>query len=77
MGDDIAGIDIAVLNSLQQWPHVALHMRLPGLECERAVHHRTKRHLVYKPAVDAWDGNDAAVAARKNRFTERHRTVRL
>jgi hypothetical protein len=64
--DDEAGIDIAVLDSLEQRAHVALDMTLPGPDGQGAVHERTHWKLVYEASVDSDDGYDAAIPARHN-----------
>src|SRR5260221_6900463 len=40
MCDDEAGVGLSVLDALQQRSHVALHVGLPGLNRQRAIHDR-------------------------------------
>ena len=52
VGDDEAGIDLAVCDLLEQRAHVALDVGLAGLDGQGAVHDRAKRDLVEESAVD-------------------------
>ena len=71
------GIDLAVLDPLEQRLHVAMHVRLPGLHRERLVHDRADRNLVDEAAVDAGHRDGAAVAAGHDRLAQRARPIRL
>src|SRR6478672_2183867 len=75
VGDDASGIDVAVLDALEQRLQVALHMGLASLDGERAVHHRTHRKLVDEAAVHAGNRYMTAVAARHQRFAQRDRAL--
>src|SRR6185503_8173767 len=61
MGDDERRIDLASLDPVQQWAHVALHMALARFDGQRSIHHRTHREFVDEAAVYADGGDDAAV----------------
>ena len=75
--DDEAGVDLSLLDSLQQRLHVALDVALPGLHRQRAVHERAHREFVYESAVDADDRDRTAVAASHDRLAQGDGSVRL
>ncbi len=77
VGDDEAGVDLAVLDPCQQRPQIAVHVALPGADGEALVHERAHRELVHEPAVDADDGDDPAGAAAHDRLAEREGTLGL
>jgi hypothetical protein len=46
MGDDKAGVNVSIPDSLEQRAQIALDVRLAGLNCQRPVHDRSHRELV-------------------------------
>src|SRR4030095_3709895 len=77
MGDDEAGIDVALLDAREQRWEVALAVRLAGLDGQRAIHDRTERHLVEETAIHAGDRDRSAVAAALDRLAPRRGPVPL
>src|SRR5689334_4107465 len=77
MRDDEAGVDLAVLYSIEERTHVAMHVRLARLDRQRAIDDGAHREFVDVAAIDARDGNRSAAAAGKNRLAQRHRPIRL
>src|SRR5256885_1156473 len=45
VGDDPGGVDLLVLDALEQGLHVPVHMALPGPERERPIHECADREL--------------------------------
>src|SRR4051812_40367547 len=60
VGDDPRGVDLTLLDALEKWLHVALHVTLSSLEGERTVQPGPGRKLVEESAVHADHRHDAA-----------------
>ncbi len=71
VGDHEGWVDLAALDPLQQRCDVALHVALTAPEGDRAVHPGPDGELVHQPAVDADDGDGAAVAAGQDGLAQR------
>src|SRR5579875_2738791 len=56
-----AGIDLLVLNALEQGTQVLMHMRLAHGHLDALAESRTEIDLVQHAAIDAWDGQGAAL----------------
>src|SRR3954451_15585333 len=76
VSDDEGGIDVAVLDALQQLRQVVLDRRLRHPERQSSIDGRTHRNLVEETTIDANDGDGTKVAAAMNRLTQDMRTIR-
>src|SRR3954469_19906741 len=63
------GIDIALLNMLEQFLRVIMHMGLTHLEDQTFAEGRAERNLVKKTAVNSRNRNHAALSAGLNSLT--------
>ena len=63
VGDDEAGIDLSIRNSLEQRLEIMLAMSLPGFDRKPLIHHRAHWQFIDKPSVDSWDRNRPSIPA--------------
>ena len=56
MRDDEAGMDFSLFDPFEQGLHVALHMRLATLYCQRLIDDRAQWDFVRETAVDSGNG---------------------
>ena len=75
VGDDERGIDLALLDTLQQLRQIVLDRRLGHPEGQAAIDRRTHRDLVEEAAIDADDRDDAEVAAAMDCLAQHVRPV--
>ena len=55
MSNDETGVDFVFQDPLQEWPQVALYVRLPALDRQGFVHNGAEWDFIDEPAIDAWD----------------------
>lgn len=63
VGDDEAGIDFSIRNSLEQRLEIMLTVGLPGFDGKPLIHHRTHRQFIDKPSVHTGDRNHPSIPA--------------
>ena len=73
--DDHAGIDVALLDVLEQLWHVLVHVRLPHAERQAFAESRAEWEVVEESAINARNGNDSALAARLNTLPQSKRPI--
>src|SRR3954464_7059647 len=71
------GIDLPVLDFLEQWLHVTHHVRLPRLHGESLIHERAQGDLVIEPRVHARNRNRPTLTTGLNRLSKYIRAVGL
>src|SRR5258708_39043294 len=53
MRDDEARVDLPVLDAIEQWTQVPLHVALPRLQLQRPIHEGPDRKLVDESAINS------------------------
>src|SRR4051812_33735026 len=74
--DDLRWMNLAAFNAIQQWTHVAHHVRLSHTEGKPFVHRLTEWDLIDEPAIDAGHRHRAALPARLDCLAQHVGTVR-
>ena len=62
MGDDVAGVDLPLLDSREQWLHVVMHVGLSHLHRDAFAEGRTKWDFIQESAVNSWNRDRPAFA---------------
>src|SRR5579862_6229032 len=75
VGDHVAGVDLALLDPLQQRLHVFVHVGLAHFHGDSFAKRSAEGNLVEQAAVNAGNGKRAAFANGENRLAQHHGPV--
>src|SRR5712671_1261089 len=55
--NDVAGVNLALLNAFEERLHVVLHVGLPHFHCDTFAESCAERDLIEKASINSWNGN--------------------